>query len=65
MPNLTLTLSDDEWRQLEEAAARQKLTPEELARRALQEAASRPALAFDQLVTYIIEKNGELYRRLI
>jgi hypothetical protein len=65
MPKLSLTLSDDEWRQLEEAAARQKLTPEELAHRALQEAVRRPALAFDQLVAYILEKNGELYRRLI
>jgi hypothetical protein len=65
MHTLTITLSDDRLAQLQEMAARFGVRPEELIRISVEELLTRPEDAFQRAVQYALEKNAELYRRLV
>jgi hypothetical protein len=65
MHTLTITLSDDRLAQLQEMAARFGVRPEELIRISVEELLTRPEDAFQRAVQYVLEKNAELYRRLV
>ena len=64
MPDITIQLTEDQWKRLQTEADRRDLAPEEVARRAVEEAIGNPPPEFDDLVTYILHKNRDLYGRL-
>ena len=64
MPSITIALSDDQARHLEERARQANLAPEELLRNTVEEWLRRPREDFEAAATYVLHKNAELYRRL-
>ncbi|MBU0491172.1 MAG: DNA-binding protein [Chloroflexi bacterium] len=64
MSTLTITLSEDRFVQLKEAATRFGVAPEELARASIEELLSRPDGAFQRVLEHVLRKNAELYQRL-
>ena len=64
MTSITITLPEDRLATLREIAARLNVTPEDLARVAIEELLRRPDEAFRQAAEYILQKNSDLYRRL-
>jgi hypothetical protein len=64
MNSITITLPDEALTQLKVKAARLGISPEELARVRVEEPLAQPDEAFQQAVAYVLQKNGELYRRL-
>ncbi len=64
MPEITIQLAEEQWKRLQDESARRDLAPEEVARRAVEEALGNPLPEFDDLVTYILNKNRHLYGRL-
>jgi antitoxin FitA len=61
---LAIDLGDAEAERLREAAARLGVAPEELARALVADHLAKPAADFDAAASFVLEKNGELYRRL-
>lgn len=64
MNTITITLPDDQLQQLREVANRFHIAPEELVRVSVEELLSRPEEEFQRALTYVLNKNAELYRRL-
>lgn len=64
MDAITIPLSNEDLVKLQEMAERHGITPEELARVGITELLSRPEEEFQRTVSYVLEKNEELYRRL-
>jgi predicted transcriptional regulator len=64
MNAITVTLSDDRLAQLQEMATRFQVSPEELVRVGVEELLAQPDDAFQRVVTTVLKKNAELYRRL-
>lgn len=64
MAHITVSLTEDQMRGLQEIAARLKVTPEELARVGIEDLLAFPDDAFQQAADYVLRKNAELYRRL-
>lgn len=64
MATLTITLSSDQYAQLQQIAQRFNVTPEDLARVSIRELLAQPDQAFQQALAYVLEKNAELYKRL-
>ena len=64
MTSITITLSDEHMLRLRETAERFGVSPEDLARVSVEELIARPDEKFEQAAKYVLEKNGELYRRL-
>lgn len=64
MNAITISLPDDRLAQLQQMAARFKVSPEELVRVGIEELLTRPDDAFQRVVTEVLRKNAELYRRL-
>lgn len=65
MQTITITLSDDRVAQLQELAIRFGVQPEDLVRISVEELLTRPEDAFQHAVQYVLEKNADLYRRLV
>ncbi len=65
MSTITITLPDDRLARLQEIAKRFNTTPEELVRVSIDELLARPDEAFEQAAGRVLEKNAELYRRLV
>ncbi|MCL4202258.1 MAG: hypothetical protein KJ000_07170 [Pirellulaceae bacterium] len=61
---ITLELDDEQSQRLERVARELQVDANELARAAINDLVSRPADDFERAVTYVLEKNRELYRRL-
>ncbi len=61
---VTLTLSADQWRRIEETAAGYGVSTHDLLRIGLDDFLDGPDETFQQSVTYILQENAELYRRL-
>ncbi|MEW4528029.1 MAG: DNA-binding protein [Maioricimonas sp. JB045] len=61
---ISVTLNDEQSRQLEDLSRRLNVAPQELAIAAINDLLARPANDFDQAARYVLEKNRELYRRL-
>ena len=64
MTTLTITLSDERVKKLQEIADRFHVAPEELVRASLEELLTRPLDDFQQALERILNKNADLYRRL-
>lgn len=70
MTKMVLILEDELATRIQESAKNLGVAPEELAHNTLQEKFSQPdenndlGEDFERVVTHILEKNAELYRRL-
>lgn len=64
MTTITIALSDERLTKLKEMAKELGVTPEELVRVSLEELLARPGNDFRQAVTYVLNKNRDLYQRL-
>ncbi|MEQ1844788.1 MAG: ribbon-helix-helix protein, CopG family, partial [Nitrospira sp.] len=64
MATLTISLSDEEMRQLEELSKRESLTVEQMVRLSIHDFIGQPDDAFHAAAKLMMEKNAELYRRL-
>ena len=64
MTTVTIALSDDRLKELQQIATRFHVTPEELVRVSLEELLSRPEEEFRRALEYVLRKNTELYQRL-
>ena len=63
MPIL-LELDEEQSQRLERVARELEVDANELAKAAINDLISRPAGDFDRALRYVLDKNGELYRRL-
>jgi len=64
MATLTVSLSDEEMRRLEELCKREGLTVEQMVRLGINDFIGQPDESFRAAAMRVIEKNAELYRRL-
>ena len=64
MTTITIALPEDLLLQLQETAARLRVTPQDLVRVSIKDLLTRPDEAFKQAAEYILNKNVELHRRL-
>lgn len=64
MGNITVTVSEDRLRKLEEMAARFRVTLEDLVRVSLEEMLTRSDEDFQDAVNHVLNKNADLYQRL-
>jgi hypothetical protein len=64
MATVTISLSDEEMRRLEDISRREGLTVEQLARLGIHDFIAQPDEAFRTAARRVMEKNAELYRRL-
>ena len=64
MATLTISLSDEEMRRLEELSKRESLTVEQMVRLGIHDFIGQPDDAFRAAAKRVMEKNAELYRRL-
>jgi len=64
MATLTISLSDEEMRRLEELSKRENLTVEQMVRISIHDFIGQPNDAFHAATKRVLEKNAELYRRL-
>jgi predicted transcriptional regulator len=65
MSTLTITISEDRLAKLQEIADRFNIKPEDLARVSIEELLTRPEESFQQADDHILQKNADLYRRLV
>ena len=64
MSSITIDLSEDKLRRLQEAAAHLGVSPEDLVRVSVEDLLARPEEDFKKAAEYVLQKNAELYRRL-
>src|SRR5689334_20227276 len=64
MSSITISLSDERLRQIQELARRVNVTPEELVRAGVEDWLRQPRDDFERAAALVLEKNAELYRRL-
>ncbi len=64
MAEVTVTVSTEEMKRLEELGSREGLTVEQMVRLGIQDQISQPDEAFHAAVQRVLKKNAELYRRL-
>jgi hypothetical protein len=64
MTTLTITLPEDLLQQLKERAAQLRVAPEELVRASIEELLTHPEEEFQRALSYVLNKNTDLYRRL-
>jgi hypothetical protein len=62
--SMSLELSDEQAKRLEERARELGVDPRDLARAAVNDLLSRADEDFDRAAKLVLEKNRELYRRL-
>jgi len=62
--SITVELTEEQARRLDERARALGVDARELARAAVNDLLSRPADDFDRAARYVLEKNRELYERL-
>jgi antitoxin FitA len=64
MASITIPLTDEQLKKLEELARQANLSPEEMARAGLTDFLRHPKQDFRDASRHVISKNTELYRRL-
>lgn len=64
MAEVTITLSPEDLRRLEDLGKREGLTVQQIVRLGVQDLLSQPDEAFRAAAQRVFEKNAELYRRL-
>ncbi len=64
MNTVTISLTDAQWKKLQDKAQRMGIAPEMLLVATLEDLLVRPEEDFRRTVEYVVQKNAELYRRL-
>jgi hypothetical protein len=64
MVTITIPLSEENLRRLNERARENNVAPEQLLRASIEEWLNDPKPDFAQAADYVLRKNAELYRRL-
>ena len=64
MSAITIMLSEERVRKLQELAAASGVAPEELVRQSVEQWLAGPKKDFAEVAAYVLHKNAELYRRL-
>ena len=64
MATTTISLLPEQLEQLKAVANRLNVTPEELIRASVEELLAGPEEDFRKALTYVLDKNTELYKRL-
>ena len=64
MASITIDLTDDQLRELQETAARFGVPPEDLVRARIEDMLTGRESNFERLTEYVLKKNAELYQRL-
>ena len=64
MTTLTIDLREDQVQKLEQLAERYQVAPEKLVQISIDELLSRPQDDFEEVLTYLLQKNADLYRQL-
>ena len=64
MSTLTIVLSEERLRKLEEIARRFQIAPEELVRVSIEQLLALPEEDFRRALDLVLSKNAELYQRL-
>lgn len=64
MTTITIDLSKERIRKLNELAAQYGVSPEELVRISVEDMLEQPEEKFQNAVEYVLKKNDELYKRL-
>jgi predicted DNA-binding protein len=64
MTTVTVSLSDEEMRRLEELSKREGLTVEQMVRLGINDFIGQPDESFHTAAKRVMEKNADLYRRL-
>lgn len=64
MSTITIAIPDERLRQLQEAAERLGVTPEDLVRVSIEDLLAGSDEKFQTAAARVLEKNAELYRRL-
>ncbi len=65
MTTFTITLPDERLKKLQEVAGRFRVAPEELVRASLEELLTRPMDDFQTVLGRVLNKNADLYKRLV
>jgi hypothetical protein len=64
MTTITIQVSDDRFQELGELAESLGITPEQLVQANVEDMLAQPKEDFRQALSYVLEKNEELYKRL-
>jgi hypothetical protein len=64
MATVTIELSAERYKQLQDIAARYKVSTEDLARLGVEDLLARPDEEFQKALRYVLAKNADLYRSL-
>ena len=62
MTTITISLPDEQLRELNQAALQLQVSPEELVHISIEELLAQPTDAFRQAIDYVLNKNAELYK---
>ncbi len=64
MTNITVSLTDEEMRRLQELSKREGLTVEQMVRLGIHDFIGQPDESFRTAAKRVMEKNAEIYRHL-
>lgn len=64
MTTLTIDLPTEQFEKLEQLAKQHRVAPEALVRYSVEELLARPQEEFERALTYVLQKNAELYQQL-
>ena len=64
MTSITVSLSEEQLRELDELASRLKVSREALVCASIDDLLARPGEDFRRAVDHVLSKNADLYRRL-
>jgi predicted transcriptional regulator len=64
MASITVNISDEQFRRLQQLAQNSQVSPEDLLSASIEDWLACPKNEFTQASSYVLKKNAELYRRL-
>ncbi len=64
MTSVTITLSDEQTKQLDTLASQLGIAPDELIQASIKELLAPTSPAVEQAVAHVLQKNADLYKRL-
>ncbi|MGF1675001.1 MAG: ribbon-helix-helix protein, CopG family [Rivularia sp. (in: cyanobacteria)] len=64
MASITINISDEQLRRLQQLAQESQVSPEDLLRSSIEDWLTCPKNEFPQAASYVLKKNAELYHRL-
>ncbi|NJL62352.1 MAG: ribbon-helix-helix protein, CopG family [Methylacidiphilales bacterium] len=64
MASITINISDEQLKRLQQLAQESQVSPEDLLRASIEDWLACPKNEFTQAASYVLKKNAELYYRL-